>query len=210
MLGRMIRTSYRVQISSFFSKELRMSDADVVSPVVDMGSRMSDADVTSPDVDYDGIVVKTFFDNAVRTALLIDNRFPTLADLADQPADFSKTFPETLRAARLYRSFRDKNIICDIENNQTKAKRSIERIRKSDLIVLDYHLDEMDTDPTASIEIIRDLADTPHFNIVALFTKEENLDDVWQVMGANLRGGWADHVIRFPAERFDHSRPEAA
>lgn len=68
----------------------------------------------------------------------------------------------------------------------------MERIRKSDLIVLDYNLTPGDT--RMSIGLVRQLARTKHFNTIIVYTAEENLNAVWLNFAAALRGGWRERT----------------
>lgn len=153
---------------------------------------MSNAVLETTDADYDQIVVDTFLNRAVRTALLIDDRYPTLAEMVDDPQTITEKFAEAPRAARLYRMFRKRHILCDVENQAAKVRDGdgIERIRKSDLVVLDYHLNQQNDDSSDAIDIIMKLADTPHFNIVVLFTAATDLTEIWINVAGSLRGGW--------------------
>ena len=138
---------------------------------------------------YEALVLRTFSEQALRTALLIDDQFPTYADLiAGRAAEYS----DTARAARLYEQFRTLRLPCDVVNSLSGegASDAVERIRKSDLIVLDYHLTPSSEDSTQSTELMARLADSPHFNTIVLYTQEADLARVWRDVACRLRGGW--------------------
>ncbi|MFX8664561.1 response regulator receiver domain, partial [Acinetobacter baumannii] len=64
------------------------------------------------------------------------------------------------------------------------------------LIVIDYHLDPGSIDNSKSIEILRRLADSPHFNTVIVYTSAE-LQDVWRDIAVNLRPDLrADYLLK--------------
>lgn len=139
---------------------------------------------------YAEAVKETFRSRALRTVLLIDDQFPTYADVLAGGARLN-TFTETARALRLYRMFKSRHMPCDIENNVGElTKEDVERIRKSDLIVLDYHLTPGSRDNSKSIQLIRKLSRTKHFNVVVLYTLETDLDGVWRDIAGDLRCGW--------------------
>lgn len=146
-----------------------------------------------PQIDsYAEAVKETFRSRALRTVLLIDDQFPSYAD-ALEGADYLERFKETPRALRLYRMFKSRHMPCDVENNVGDlTAEDVERIRKSDLIVLDYHLTPGSRDNSKSIQLIRKLALTKHFNIVVLYTLETDLDGVWRDIAASLRCGWRE------------------
>jgi len=141
---------------------------------------------------YAEAVKQTFRSRALRTVLLIDDQFPTYADLLETPAELDQ-FSEAPRALALYRLFNSHHMPCDVENNVGElTPESVERIRKSDLIVLDYHLTKGSLDTSKSIRLIRKLSQTKHFNIVVLYTLEKDLEGVWRDVACSLRGGWVD------------------
>ena len=136
---------------------------------------------------YDEVILDTFLDRAVHSALLIDDNFPMFETYGDE-ADLGN-YSERDRATRLYKMFKARNILCDIESRQDELTnlKSLDRIRKSDLIILDYHLNRTDSeDPSLSIQLLSQLAQTPHFNVVALYTSEPDLKQVWRNVAANL------------------------
>ncbi|MDO9451916.1 MAG: response regulator receiver domain [Stagnimonas sp.] len=138
---------------------------------------------------YAETVRSTFRKKALRTVFIIDDQFPSYEDLAGGEEQ-SAPFKEKARAQTLYRAFRQHQIPCDVENRIGKLDESIEYIRKSDLIVLDYNLAPNDT--RQSIGLIKKLALTKHFNTIVLYTAEENLDEVWLNVAVNLRGDWKE------------------
>jgi hypothetical protein len=143
---------------------------------------------------YEKIVIDTFFHGAVRTALLIDDEFPTLAEfLGDRETTLAK-YKQASRAVRLYKMFKNQHILCDVENDvsRLRSNEGIERIRKSDLIVLDFHLRGEKNPANDCMDIVSKLADTSHFNVVVLLTAAENITDVWLDLASNLRGGWTN------------------
>jgi hypothetical protein len=135
--------------------------------------------------EFEGAVKSTFVDS-LKSVFLVDDEFPTYSDMFSG-ADQLDKFKEKERAQKLYSSFRDRHLPCDIENSFTAGDlQMVERLRKCDLIVLDFHLDGEGGGNAKAIEILRKLADSPHFNTVVVYTKAP-LEDVWLDVAANLR-----------------------
>ena len=132
--------------------------------------------------------VRTFRDRAIRSAVLIDDKFPKYDQAVGGE---SEQFGEAERAADLHRGFHHRRIPCDIENDpgldEGDGLGVPDRLRKCDLVVLDYHLEG--EDPSRSVRLLRALADTDHFNLVVVYTQETDLEGVWLMMASNLRGG---------------------
>lgn len=135
---------------------------------------------------YNKAIHKTFVES-LRSVFLVDDAFPRFGDMF-KSARSRRRFKEQDRAAALYGEFRKLHLPCDIENTFRRGDiKMVERMRKCDLIVLDFHLDADDTDNTKSIEILRRLAGSRHFNTVVVYTKADKLGEVWLDIAANLR-----------------------
>jgi hypothetical protein len=135
--------------------------------------------------EYDSAVRKTFTER-LRTVFLVDDAFPKYSDIVENEK-YQDVFGEWERAHKLYKAFHDLHLPCDIENSfETDDETMIERLRKCDLIVLDYLLDGEHGGSSKSIGILRHLSDSPHFNTVVVYTKND-LDEVWLDIAANLR-----------------------
>jgi hypothetical protein len=153
-------------------------------------------------VAYESAVRETFIES-LKSVFLVDDAFPTFSDMFGEGQAIEK-FAERERARKLYSAFREKHLPCDIENTFAPGDLlMVERLRKCDLIVLDFHLDGEDGGNSKSIEILRKLADSPHFNTVIVYTKAD-LDDVWLDVASNLRPD-----LRLPA-LLDQNPEEAA
>lgn len=137
-------------------------------------------------VDYKTAVEQTFV-KSLKSVFLVDDSFPTFGDMFKDKATI-EGFTERDRARKLYSAFRDAlHLPCDIENSFKQGDlEMVDRLRKCDLIVIDYHLDPGSIDNSKSIEILRRLADSPHFNTVVVYTNAD-LDEVWFDVAANLR-----------------------
>lgn len=138
------------------------------------------------DADFADAVVRSFRDDAIRTAVLIDDQFPTYLQMR-RPA-LEDEFKEVGRAVNLYGFFHQRGLICDIENWRNPGEADLElidKVRKSDLVVLDYQLGN--GGPRVALEILRHLAVSAHFNLVVLYTNDP-LSKVALSAAAAMRG----------------------
>ena len=113
-----------------------------------------------------------------------------------------KKFIQKDRALELYEGFRNRKMICDIENEV--AELEAERFRKSDLIILDYHLGPGRNDNEISINLLRQLSLSQHFNTIVVYTKEPDLDQVWLDIMASLSGDWTDFITDLEGDASAH------
>lgn len=144
---------------------------------------------------YDEAIVETLRRRAVQSAILIDDRFPTFSDLldADGREEVRAKYRDVDDARRLYRLMHRNQIVCDVENSVGEVDdQFLEKIRKSDLVVLDWNLNPSDDrDSEAAVRVLCGLSRSPHFNLVAIYTRD-SLDDVWTRSAVRLRGGWME------------------
>lgn len=93
--------------------------------------------------------------------------------------------------------FHGKQLICDVEDRTDNLDK--DKVRKSDLIVLDYYLQTPDvtSNPAEySLKLIDELSESKHMNIVVVYTKED-LDGVWFEVAATLRGSHDNNAETF-------------
>lgn len=97
------------------------------------------------------------------------------------------------KAQQFTNFFHSKKKICSVESNIEQLE--VEKIRKSDLVVLDYHLNPENKggEALSSLKLISDLSKNKHMNIVVVYTNEE-LETVWQQIAAVLYGDRSDSV----------------
>ncbi len=132
------------------------------------------------------LTIAAFRKNAIRSVLLLDERFPKHHQVGTGEFDTA----DVDVCAGLYKEFNDQGLICDVENDtELMTQGPVGRIRKSDLLVLDLHLDKHDdTDITASLDILKSLADSDHFSLVIVYTATTELDKVGRQLAGSLRG----------------------
>lgn len=137
-------------------------------------------------------VQRSFRDDAIRTAVLIDDQFPDYIRMHGATAG---EFREVERAKKIYGFMHDKGLICDIQNWRKPGDADLgllDKIRKSDLILLDYQLGAAGT--KASLGILRHLAVSSHFNLVVLYTSTAN-QEVALAVAAAMRGREAEDAL---------------
>jgi len=133
---------------------------------------------------YADAIERSFRDDAIRTAMLIDDQFP---DYLQMQAANDKDYRDLDRARSLYRSLHTRGLLCDIVNWRAPKDTefvSLDKVRKSDLVVLDYQLGH---GPESALKILRHLAVSPHFNLVVLYTSDP-LKRVALAAAAAMRG----------------------
>jgi len=128
---------------------------------------------------YQQLVNKTFCSNAIRSVMLIDDDFLTYSTSIDKILNGEEVDDKKLdgskRAAQLEKFFQTKQILCDIDDGSVNF--DIDRIKKSDLIIIDYQLDN--ASPVKTLETLVKLKNSPQFNLIVVYTNEE-LNRVWK------------------------------
>ena len=139
------------------------------------------------------LMISAFCERSIRSAVLIDEQFPKLSDAlagfqnSDSENSIADKYPEWERAKELYEAFHGQKITCDVENDPGKLGELSEKIRKSDLVVLDLHLQDS-ADATESIEVLKSLAANNRFNLVVVYTKDNKLRKIAIELAGSIRG----------------------
>lgn len=94
----------------------------------------------------------------------------------------SDSFKRTSVAAEFVKFFHDEKYICDVEKQISHL--NPEKVRKSDLIILDYCLS--DNDPSMTLKLLRELSTSKHLNLVVIYTNQP-LNIVWLEVASTLR-----------------------
>lgn len=102
--------------------------------------------------------------------------------LRESANSIADSFKRTSVAAEFGRFFHKAKCICDVENQTGQL--NPEKVRKSDLIILDYCLSG--SDATKSLQLLRELSASKHLNLVVIYTNKP-LDTVWLQIAATLR-----------------------
>ena len=139
---------------------------------------------------YDIDLIKEVYTSPLRSALMIDDRFPTYQNLIaaangrEALVDYA-----TEEAAALMSECRSRNLLCDIQNDVDALQAAqIAHLGKSDLVILDYHLDgAAEQDPEKAIRILLQLAESNHANLVVVYTREA-IDKACRTVAARFKG----------------------
>lgn len=132
-------------------------------------------------------LLKEAFIDPIRFALVLDDDFPTYAQMVRQD---SKKF-DYERAISLFDFCRGQGWLCDVDNAVHVAEEfeRAKHLNQSDLLVLDFHLDsDHPEDPTKALGVLQSLARSNHFNLVIIYTAASPAD-VARDVAYSLGGG---------------------
>lgn len=116
----------------------------------------------------------------IRSVLVVDDDF--------HHYDAEKPGKDFERARALWRACRSSGYLCDIDDGADLINgHEPAHLDKSDLIILDYHL--QGDDPKWALKLLRKLAPAEHASVVVVYTQDSNLADVRMKIAAHLRGG---------------------
>jgi len=136
-------------------------------------------------IKYEDLVQKTFCTSAIRSVMMIDDEFIPYSTLIKSLAKGDTIDPSIIlssqRAAALESFFQNQKILCDLDDSASHLE--VDRIRKSDLLIIDYHLESQN--PKKTIEILSGLKNSPHFNLAVVYTNEPP-EVVWKQITASL------------------------
>ena len=122
----------------------------------------------------------------IRSVLVVDDDFHQYD--AEKPGEDAK------RARALWRACRTSGYLCDIDDGADLINgQEPKHLAKSDLIILDYHL--QGTDPKWALELLCRLAPSDHASLVVVYTKDPDLKNVRLKIAAHLRGGLSGDEI---------------
>lgn len=127
------------------------------------------------------------FVSPIRSAMLIDDKFPLYSELlvrdpAVAPADWTEV-------KELLRQCKERGLLCDVENRYQDTERALSKIETSDLLILDYHLvPNDDRDGRPALDILCKLADSPHANLVVVYTAAPDLEEIKRSIAASFYG----------------------
>jgi hypothetical protein len=142
---------------------------------------------------YSDLIVKTFRDEAIRSVTMIDDDFVPYYELCLlEPFKGLSVEKQmgTAKAAQIHKFFQSKKIVCDVDKCADYI--DTEKIRKCDLVILDYHLEP--DNPKKSINLIDALSKTEHMNLVVVYTRED-LEKVWLEIASCLLGASSQEVV---------------
>ncbi len=105
---------------------------------------------------------------------------------------------EYVRARALWSACRKLGYLCDIDDGAELETSIPEHITKSDLVVLDYHLQK--EDPALALKLLRHLAISEHSSLVVVYTKDKELDEVRRKVAVHVRGSRGPESFLNPDE----------
>lgn len=115
-------------------------------------------------------LLKEAFIDPIRFALVLDDEFPTYAQMSTQEGTTNYDYA---KAGSLFSFCRSRGWLCDVDNAVVVAE-TFERdkhLNQSDLLVLDFHLESSKPeDPTKALGVLQSLASSNHFNLVIVYT----------------------------------------
>ncbi len=150
--------------------------------------------VAIENISYSDLVQEAYLD-PIRTVIVIDDEFPTLDSLiskelgqAEQAWSGKTEHVEKVNKILDFCREKEKPWLVDIHDGKNEGDEQEECIASylhhSDLVILDYHLDGDDNGGDKAINILRQLAQNDHFNLVVVYTK-----------GDKESGGAIDRVV---------------
>ncbi|WP_346217220.1 response regulator receiver domain, partial [Aeromonas salmonicida] len=138
---------------------------------------------------YKELVTETYCDNAIRSVMMVDDDFisyPNLIALLNSKDEVNiNKINASKQAASLVNFFQSKNMLCDIDNGEAPDFLEVNRLRKSDLIIIDYHLEN--NSPEKTLSILSKLRESKQMNMVVVYTNE-NLNNVFMSILAKFHG----------------------
>jgi CheY-like chemotaxis protein len=133
------------------------------------------------DMSYRNLINKAYIE-PIKSVLAIDDQYQSLDNLL---ANLQRGTPltanaELTRQIQTLEMVRGNNWLADMDNGQTDPGSTIfDRLHQCDLLLLDYHLDENNQDdPEKALNILSQLNQNHHFNLVIVYTAASNLNKV--------------------------------
>ncbi|MEI6234143.1 MAG: response regulator receiver domain [Planctomycetota bacterium] len=113
----------------------------------------------------------------IRTVLAVDDDFHR----------YDSAEGRNPRAIAIWRACRERGWLCDIDDGSDLISgKNTRYLFKSDLLILDYHL--QGEDPKWSRDFLRQLADSDHASLVMVYTKDKDILSVRRNVAAHLKG----------------------
>ncbi|MBI3145219.1 MAG: hypothetical protein HYZ18_08165 [Pseudogulbenkiania sp.] len=137
--------------------------------------------VADPGLSYKNLIQEVFID-PIRTVIVVDDEFPTLSsllarELSDGNEKLEKGIATKVQQIINFCHEANRRWMVEIHDGQSPTSFVDETIsasnhHQSDLMILDFHLDRRHPDRgDDAIQILRNLAEGGHFNLVIVYTK---------------------------------------
>lgn len=131
---------------------------------------------------YTELVHNAYID-PIKSILAVDDEYASLDTFLkyqqDQSPDLTRVDIE--RQIATLNLARQKNWLVDMLDcpSPDDERGVLSRLHQSDLLLIDYHLDNTQpTDPTLALKLLRALNSNHHFNLIIVYTREEDLPKV--------------------------------
>lgn len=151
--------------------------------------------------DYLSLIDKAYIE-PIKSVLAIDDKYKSLDDILQSIKHESpeEAYEELDRQIETLQMVRKHNWIADMSDGQTDST-IFERLHQCDLLLLDYHLDPINhSDPEKALNILTTLNNNHHFNLVVIYTAEENLKKVRTQIFTRLSNGESEILSETNAE----------
>lgn len=155
-------------------------------------------------------IIEEVFLQPVRSVLLVDDEYPTLdkmltgyinnGDVWSKSKAKAKDNAARVRDVINFCREPKRNWHVDVHDGEnvtiSEETASIQNLHQSDLLLLDFHLDGDSQDPSKCLSILRALADSDHFNLVVVVTKEESEPTFLKVLPEFLKPKFSEALDR--------------
>lgn len=156
-------------------------------------------------------LIDDVFIKPIRTVMVVDDEFPTLDDFIRDGAGLDRKKAENIDRVRNLLAFcrdPDRAWLVDIHDgcSNTEGMAIAGHLHHSDLLILDYHLDGQTDRGDKAIEILRELAKSPHFNLVIIYTAADEFagGDLTRTLGEIALGlTFKDQSLEWSGPGFD-------
>lgn len=119
-------------------------------------------------------LIRSVFIEPIRTVTVVDDEFPTLDDfLCDEPAlnDRKRHNRSCVKNILEVCRTQENSWLVDVHDGVSQNEETVAaHLHHSDLMILDYHLEQFSDRGDKSIRILRALAQNAHFNLVIVYT----------------------------------------
>ncbi|MFY5842573.1 response regulator receiver domain [Acinetobacter baumannii] len=159
---------------------------------------------------YKDLIEEAFIE-PIRSVMVIDDEYPTLTNLISVIQNREQNSYKVENLDRLQNIIKmchqEKEWVVDVFDGKTphlddNTNHIPDRLRHSDLVILDYHLDgNVTNDGSKAISVLKKLDNNKHFNLVVVHTKgyTDDIEAVFNEILCDFMSFPEDHIFR-PAE----------
>lgn len=138
---------------------------------------------------YEELVREAFID-PLRSVLIVDDEYPTwnsLVDVATSKAKPDKGWlKNTDNVTQTIATFRERSpsLIIDMDDGESlssdKSEEIASHLHQSDLLVLDYQLNDLRVDGEKCVLLAGSVLRNDHFNLVVVHTSSDKVDEAFE------------------------------